>query len=407
MLTLNAYIHKVDGVNGCLLINTATSEVLDLGIEDADNLDKLMNQHVENNSLKEYLLKNGWMIETKDASDPEKLYQFDLESRGLTEFSLNKVIIEVSSECGLDCCFCNANKYSAFASCTCKRWNYKEVDINYTNIVEYLISFRVQKVLIIGGDPFFHAFERLKSLLNKLNEKGYTGEIVIMSNGKSLSKEKIEFISKFKNVRVNIIFFGSNEEQYRTITRKKNVFKTIIKNVKLLKKYDVCVNGTFLVNSYNISDFENSEINALGINIGIKYIFDEKYNARGLIFSHNNRILKIDYQSDKILRETNCCLYSQVFIASNMKVYPCPYLRDFQLGDLQNEQLYEIFRSGKYREFWFLSKNKIEGCCSCKYNTVCMDCRAIEYSVTHDLYVEYFCDEVSQISSIKKSSEGK
>ena len=184
----------------------------------------------------------------------------------MTEFSLNKVIIEVSSECGLDCCFCNADNYSAFSSCTCKRWNYQEVDIDYTNIVEQLIRFRVQKVLIIGGDPFFNAFERLKSLLNKLNEKGYTGEIVIMTNGQSLSKEKIEFISKFN---------------------------------------------------------------------------------------------------------------------------------------------YEIFRTERYREFWFLSKNKIERCRSCKYNTVCMDCRAIEYSVTHDLYAEYFCDEVSKISSIKKNNEGK
>ncbi len=51
--------------------------------------------------------------------------------------------------------------------------------------------------------------------------------------------------------------------------------------------------------------------------------------------------------------------------------------------------------------------NKIEGCRSCKYNTVCMDCRAIEYSVTHDLYAECFCDEVSKISSIKKNNEGK
>lgn len=407
MLTLNAYIHKVDGVNGCLLVNTATSEVLDLGIEDAASLDKIMSQQVENSRLKEYLLKNGWGTETEETSKPEELCQFDLESRGLTEFSLNKVIIEVSGECGLDCCFCNADNYNAFASCTCKRWNYKEADIDYTNIVEQLISFRVQKVMIIGGDPFYNAFERLKSLLNILNEKGYTGEIVIMTNGQSLNKAKIEFISKFKNVRVNIIFMGSNEDEYRVITRKKKVFKTVIKNVKLLRKYDVCVNGTYLVNCFNISDIENSEINALGINIGVKHIFDEKYNTKALIFSHSSRMLKIDYQADKLLRETNCCLYSQVFIASNLEVYPCPYLRDFQLGNLQNEKLFEIFRTGKYREFWFLSKNKIESCSSCKYHTVCVDCRAIEYGITHDLYAEYFCDEVSKISSIKKICEGK
>lgn len=198
MLALNAYIHKVSGVNGCLLINTTTGEMLDLGIEDSVSLDKLMSQSGENDRLKEYLLKNGWVIETEEVSEPENLYHFNMEYRGLTEFSLNKVIIEVSSECGLDCCFCNADNYSAFASCTCKRWNYQEVDIDYTSIVEQLISFKVQKVMIIGGDPFSNAFKRLTSLLNKLNEKGYTGEIVIMTNGQSLSKEKIEFISKFK-----------------------------------------------------------------------------------------------------------------------------------------------------------------------------------------------------------------
>ena len=64
--------------------------------------------------------ENGWGIETEETFNPEELCQFDLESRGLTEFSLNKVIIEVSCECGLDCCFCNADSYNAFASCTCK-----------------------------------------------------------------------------------------------------------------------------------------------------------------------------------------------------------------------------------------------------------------------------------------------
>jgi len=140
-------------------------------------------------------------------------------------------------------------------------------------------------------------------------------------------------------------------------------------------------------------------LQTLNIHIGIKYIFDESYTIKEILFNPEDRMIKNDYFSYQVLENTNCCLFSQIFISSELKIYPCPYLRDFILGDITNgsKDLYKVFREDKYREFWFLCKSKISGCELCKYRLQCLDCRAVEFTVTKDLYKEYYCKIASQL----------
>ena len=397
MFILNAFVDKVSGKNGCVLINNETGEVLDLSNEETIILENIMKNNINESKFKEYLIEKGWGIESNQSAYCEKLYSYKMETHGMTDFSLNKVLIELSGTCGLDCVFCDPNSNKAFASCSCKRWNYDAEEIDYSNIIKQILIYNVQKIMIIGGDPFFYAYFKLKNVLSELKRQGYLGEIVIITNGSCINKEKVLYLSEYKNVRVNVIFLGTNEEEYRKITGKRNIYRKVVNSVKLLKNYNVKVNGTLLLNNFNMTNLEQSYLNLLDIDIGIKFVFDENFNSHTLLFSRQNRTIKPDYQTSKILKETNCCLYSQLFIASDLKIYPCPYLREFCLGNANNEKLFNILKRGDYREFWFISKKKIKGCNQCKYNTICLDCRAVEYGVINDLYGEYYCNELSKI----------
>jgi len=343
------------------------------------------------------LFESGWVINAGKGSCIEDFEYYKMESHGMTEFSLDKVIIELTGSCSLNCFFCNPDSTDAFASCSCKRWNYPSVVDDYQDIIAQVLVYKIKKIMIIGGDPFWEGYDKLTNVLRCLKDNNYLGEIVILTNGACLDRGKIDFISEFENVRINILFLGCNEQEYREITGKKYIYKKVLENVKELQKKKVSVNGTLLFNNINANEISNSTLNLLGIDIGVKFIFDERYNTSDILFSNKNRMIKPDYMTQKLLRETHSCLYGQIFISSDLKIFPCPYMRNYLLGDLKKEQLYDVFRRSEYRKFWFMSKNKITGCKECKYRTLCLDCRAVEYSITKELYAEYFCKEVKGV----------
>ena len=230
MYMLNSFIKKVDGNNGCTLINLENSDVIDLGNREALLLTSLLNNSYDglDNELKTYLIENNWIVEVNNMSKSENLNYLKMELQGMTDFTLKKVLLELSTNCSLNCIYCDENSDNAFASCTCKRWNYNKVKTDYHELAEQIVSFDVEKIIIIGGDPFFDSFENLKELLFFLKEEGYKNEIVIYTNGSCLDNEKVLFIKEYKNIRINIMFLGCNEEDYKYITNTSGTLKKVI-----------------------------------------------------------------------------------------------------------------------------------------------------------------------------------
>ena len=210
-----------------------------------------------------------------------------------------------------------------------------------------------------------------------------------------INKNQIDFLKQFPNVRLDLILFGGDEKTYFDVTNVKNAYKKVKKNIISLKKNNIRVNGTYLINNRNISKIPN-DLMEIGIDVGVKYVYNEQNTNMNLLLDYNGRIMSNDAITTEALEDINCCLFRQIFISSDMKVYPCPNIRKFMLGDLKKEKLFEIFSRDEYKKFWYLSKSKIDGCQECKYRTCCFDCRAIEYSVLKDLHKEYYCGNIHE-----------
>lgn len=120
--------------------------------------------------------------------------------------------------------------------------------------------------------------------------------------------------------------------------------------------------------------------------------YSKKYFQESI--DSNNRRTSITFQNYNYYSYFNTCFVNSVFIAASGEIYPCMMLRDFKLGNLENEKLYNIFRKDEYKKFWELSKKKIKKCKNCGFNVGCQDCRAIEYYVNKDIYDINYCNRL-------------
>ena len=169
----------------------------------------------------------------------------------------------------------------------------------------------------------------------------------------------------------------------------KKAYSQIVNNVKKIVEYDFPVMGTMLVSNSKMID---STID-LKIPITKRYLFDEEYTDINLLKNYSERLMKIDYVSYQYARRVNSCLYGIIFISSNQKVYPCPGMRAFELGDLHKESLAEVLHKGDFLEYWYLTKEKVTPCKNCKYRMQCFDCLALEFSKTGNINEVYYCNE--------------
>jgi radical SAM protein with 4Fe4S-binding SPASM domain len=393
MYVLNEFVKMVTGNNGVWLYNNLNNTVLDLNKEQGIELQEILENGTPTNKksgLLDSLLKKELIKYSDKIVGHNEINLFNVNQVQFSNFKLSKVIIELSTSCMLNCFYCN-EEGKTYTSCTCKKWRKKEDDdINYDDMVSQMLRYSLDKIMVIGGDVFFDAFDKLSRLMVSLKENCYEGEIVIVTNGTCIKKSQIDFLKHFPNVRLDLIIHGGDEKSYYDVTNVKNAYKRVKKNLISLKRNKIRVNGTYLINNRNISKFPY-ELMEMGMNIGIKYVYNEQYTNMELLLDYKGRMMSNDAITTEALEDINCCLFGQVFISSDMKVYPCPNMRDFMLGDLKKDKLFEIFCRDEYKRFWYLSKSKIDGCKDCKYRTCCFDCRAIEYSVMKDLYKEYYC----------------
>lgn len=397
MYVLNEFVKMVAGNNGILLYNNSNNVVLDLNKEQGIELQKILenvNPMDNRSDLLDSLLENEWIKYSDSIVRHGDINLFSFNQVQFSDFKLSKVIIELSTSCILDCFFCDEDEGKTYTSCTCKKWRKKEDnDVNYDDMVSQILRYSLDKIMVIGGDVFFDAFDKLSRFMVSLKENSYEGEIVIVTNGTCINKNQIDFLKQFPNVRLDLILLGGDEKTYFDVTNVKNAYKKVKQNIISLNRNNISVNGTYLINNRNISKIPY-DLMQMGIDIGIKYVYNERYTNMETLLDYKGRIMSNDAITTEALEDINCCLFRQIFISSDMKVYPCPNMREFMLGDLKKEKLFEIFSRDEYKKFWYLSKSKIDGCKECKYRTCCFDCRAIEYSVLKDLHKEYYCSNI-------------
>ncbi|ACJ17109.1 Conserved hypothetical protein [Thermococcus onnurineus NA1] len=85
------------------------------------------------------------------------------------------------------------------------------------------------------------------------------------------------------------------------------------------------------------------------------------------------------------------CLAGTLAITAEGYALPCPLLRNYIVADVKEVGLRKALRKKRLKEFWKMTKDKIEACSTCPFKYICHDCRALEYQATGEIKGIEYC----------------
>ncbi|QDA30400.1 radical SAM protein [Thermococcus indicus] len=88
------------------------------------------------------------------------------------------------------------------------------------------------------------------------------------------------------------------------------------------------------------------------------------------------------------------CLAGTLAITADGYALPCPLLRNNVVADAREVGIKKVLRKRRLKEFWRMTKDKIEACSTCPFKYICHDCRALEYQATGEIDGIEYCQIV-------------
>ncbi|CAD5245280.1 SPASM domain-containing protein [Thermococcus camini] len=85
------------------------------------------------------------------------------------------------------------------------------------------------------------------------------------------------------------------------------------------------------------------------------------------------------------------CLAGTLAITADGYALPCPLLRNNVVADAKEVGIKTVLRKRRLKEFWRMTKDKIEACSTCPFKYICHDCRALEYQATGEIDGIEYC----------------
>lgn len=92
---------------------------------------------------------------------------------------------------------------------------------------------------------------------------------------------------------------------------------------------------------------------------------------RKKLITENNMIYKLNKKNIEKNISGHNCFSRRLYFSVDLKVYPCVMERRFCHGTIVNNHLKDIIKD----DIRFLTKDKINECCSCEFRYCCFDCR--------------------------------
>lgn len=293
----------------------------------------------------------------------------------LKKFKINNIMLRVTSNCNLKCAFCDIQNEQLIAACMCYK-SENSVNKYLKNSIEEAIKLGVEKVELIGGEPFL---ER-KELYEVVNQLAATNIVLyIHTNGTLLSEVDIIELAK-RNVYIIYSVYTFCGENERKIVGMPGYVNTIFKNIELSKKYGLKFHIEFVINVFNKNEVLPKE------KIKIKYIFPtSKYSVMSIKNPNlkvENRVIRFkDYEQAET---SNLCFRDGPFIDVDGEIYPCIGLakKRFRWGNIR-EGLFCVYRDGKHEEYWKMSNESDAECSTCAERLMCKNCKAYKILYTN------------------------
>lgn len=404
---LNPYaVYKIGEKDGCIY-NLSNGQMFRISIQNAETLKKAEGtteiNELNNDERKflDLLNKNGLGRYYESPVYIEKIYLGEstvLEKNAMKNVSLQKLYLEVSNECNLNCIFCNPDDWKSYKRTGCKRWKADNcIDIDkYKDVIERALKLGLDEIIFTGGEPFLE-FEKVGKLVKFAYNLGIR-KFSAYTNTIMLSEEMIEFIKKF-NMNLIVQVVALKENQFKLITQT-DLKVDIIEKMRKLINNNINIIVKVLVNKLNEDSIEDiiSQLEACGLKkrIFLDYIYphnkeycSSKYSNK--VYDKNSKLTRSDLASYSLNRKYNKCFYNQVAITSEGDVIPCVMLRSVKLGSILEKNLYEILEEDKYYDMITLNKTRINRCKDCSLSFGCNECMSIQYEVTGNLNEMEYC----------------
>ena len=149
-------------------------------------------------------------------------------------------VLELTPLCNLDCKMCyvhlNETEFNPRALLSVETWK---------DIVNQARELGLLRVTLTGGECLTYPF--FDELYLHLYERGI--RIGLLSNGLLMDAERIRFLKRYRPSSINISLYGSNEEEYYSVTGHR-VYKRIYDNICLLRDEELPVSLTITPNEF-------------------------------------------------------------------------------------------------------------------------------------------------------------
>lgn len=273
--------------------------------------------------------------------------------------------IEVTRKCNLACTFCyeESNPY-----CT-EKMSLED----FYHVCKELKDVDVKNIQFIGGEPMILKDELREMILHCRNDFNF---IEVYSNGVLIDEKWAKFF-KQNNIAVALSIHSYIPEEHDRLTTVKGSHKRVIRALELLKKHQV---------QYRIGTVRNTSCNIGEEPVDAGYELrpkDPKVVGRADLSQYDLEMFKAkaiteESKSRPINKEMfitalsgHQCFIKDLYISSQLDVFPCVMERRLSHGNIKNKKLRDILND-KIR---YLSKDHIEGCKDCEFRYACFDCR--------------------------------
>ncbi len=317
----------------------------------------------EAKSIADFFLESG-LLETSSA--PATMQDILTLKR---EFSPSFSWIEVTRKCNLKCTFCYEE-----SSPDC----YEKMDFeDFKLAIKNLKDVGIRNIQFIGGEPMILGDE-LKKMITYCRQNPTDFDFIeVYTNGVFIQTHWCEFF-KEHDIRLALSVHSYIPEEHDKVTLTKGSHARVIRAIDLIQRFEIPYRvGAVQTASCQVG--EKTETTSYTIRPD-----NVRLSGRGAISQYNldmfkQKAITKDKKRYPITKQQvvqhvsgHQCFMKDLYIGTQLDVFPCVMERRFLYGNLKKESLKKIVQAATTR---YLSKDSIDGCKSCEYRYGCFDCR--------------------------------
>ena len=282
--------------------------------------------------------------------------------------------LELTDVCNLSCshCYMNANHIRPKSK------------TNWWKVLKYLATHHCQQAIFIGGEPLCNSeFIKYVKFSKRIAPQM---RVCVVTNGTLWNESLLNQMKKL-DVFMKFSLLGSSPERHDRITGVSGSFDKTVENIDLAIRLGIRFEiATTLIPSS--SETAESIEHFIAARFGKVKHSTARVRPQGRQLTCKNSsgtcseeqlAVHISRKFFNLANRLHPCLYGKAAFSCSGIVHPCIMSR-FEKLDVAT--VLKQKPGNVFRRWWTLTKDKINGCCSCALRYACFDCRGFATSMT-------------------------